>query len=201
MALKLVKIRTHLTGVTELNMHNIQLANPDGEWTKRIARLTGKRKMTEEDRREKARLEFFGGLYVHQNRVIVPQANIKRCLKEAAKANRLGRHIDRALNPADPEAYMAGLPLVFPHSRLTPEELWELPQYWDTTIVASPGRVPRTRPRFTEWALTADWLLFSSLLAAEDLRNIGEYAGLIEGLGDNRVNGAGRFTFSLEEVG
>lgn len=200
MALKYVKIRTRLTGVTELNMHNIQLADPDNEWTRRIARLTSKRKMTEEDRAEKARLEFLGGLYVYDNHVIVPQPNVKRALKEGAKANRLGRHIDRALNPADPEAYLTGLPLEFEHAHLTPTELWELPQYHDTTIVASPGRVPRTRPRFSTWAVSADWLLYFSLLSVEDLRGIGEYCGLIEGLGDNRVNGAGRFEFTLEEL-
>jgi hypothetical protein len=200
MALNAVKVTTRLEGITELNQHNIQLADPDGHWTQQIAKLTGKRKMSEEDRREKARLEFLGGLYVDQERVIIPQPNLKRCLKEAAKAQRLGRHIDRALNPADPEAYMRGLPLEFPDSNLGPDELWKLPQYHDTTIVASPGRVPRTRPRFTQWAVTADWLLFVNLLSVSDLRDIGEYAGLIEGLGDNRVNGAGRFKFTLTEL-
>lgn len=200
MTLKYVKIRTRLVGVTELNMHNIQLADPDNQWTRNIAKLTGKRKMSEEDRREKARLEFLGGLYVHDERVIVPQTNLKRCFKEAAKANRLGRHIDRALNPLDPIAYMKGLPLEFADSSLTSTELWETGRYHDTTIVASPGRVPRTRPRFTNWSVSADWLLYNSLLSVEELQGIGEYAGLIEGLGDNRVNGAGRFDFTLEEI-
>jgi hypothetical protein len=204
MTLKAVKVRTTLTGTTELNMHNIQLADPDNFWTKQIAKLTGKRKMSEEDRREKARLEFLGGLYTNSDGertwVIVPQTNVKRCFKEAAKANRLGRNIDRALNYADPQQAIAGLPLVFEHSDLSPDELWAMPQYHDTTIVASPGRVPRTRPRFMKWSLTADWLLFTNLLSVEDLRDIGEYAGLIEGLGDNRVNGAGRFNFVLTEL-
>jgi hypothetical protein len=200
MALKAVKIRTQLVGITELNMHNIQLADPDNYWTRQIAKLTSKRKMSEEDRREKARLEFLGGLYTHDDRVVVPQANVKRCFKEAAKANRLGRNIDRAVNYADPEQAVAGLPLEFEHKNLSPDELWAMPQYHDTTIVASPGRVPRTRPRFIKWALSADWLLFTNLLSVEDLKEIGEYAGLIEGLGDNRVNGAGRFNFIMTEL-
>jgi hypothetical protein len=197
MALKAVKIRTRLIGQSELMMHNIQLADPDNHWTRQIAKLTGKRKMTEEDRVEKSRLEFLGGLYISNHRVVVPQANIRRCLKEAAKVTRQGRNIDRALNFANAEL---ALPLAFEHSQLTPEELWAMPQYHDTTIVASPGRVPRTRARFHPWALTAEWLLFPNLLSVEDLRSIADHAGLIEGLGDNRVNGMGRFKCELDEL-
>lgn len=200
MPLKAVKVRTVLEGTTALMCHNVQLADPMNDWTRKIARLTSKRKMSDEDRVEKSRLEFLGGLYLHEGHVIVPVMNIKRCLKEAAKANRLGRHIDRALNPADPEAIANGVPLKFPHSSSTPMELWEIPGYRDTTMVASPGRVPRTRPQFSKWGVAADWFLYVNLLSVEDLRSIGEYAGLIEGLGDNRINGQGRFSFTLEEL-
>jgi hypothetical protein len=199
-ALTSVKIRTRLVGVTELNMHNIRLANPDDEWTRKIAALTGKRKMSEEDRREKARLEFLGGLYIHESHVIVPQPNLKRAFKEGAKSIRMGRNIDRALHPADALAYMEGLPLEFPDSGMAPDELWETRRYSDTTIVASPGRVPRTRPRFTEWALTADWTLYISLVSVADFRTIAEYTALVEGLGDNRINGSGRFQVTVEEM-
>lgn len=196
--MKTVKIRTKLTGVTDLMMHNVQLADPSNEWTKKIARLTSKRKMSEEDRDNKARLEFLGSLYVSENRVVVPQANLRRCFKEAAKVQRLGRNIDRALHGADPA--MSYLPLVFNGSDLTPEELWKSGKYHDTTIVASPGRVPRTRPVFFPWSLSADWLVFPDLLNIDDLRAIVEFAGSIEGLGDNRVNGHGRFKGTLEEI-
>lgn len=200
MAMTTIKVRTRLIGTTELMMHNVQLADPLNEYTQRIAKLTSKRKMTDEDRQEKAHQEFLGGLYTYKGRVVVPQTNLKRCFKEAAKVNRLGRNIDRALNYADPAAAAQGLPLAFPDERLTAEELWQIGKYRDTTIVASPGRVPRTRPRFPVWALTADWLVFPSLLNFEDLQSIVEFAGLIEGLGDNRVNGAGRFTAEVTEL-
>jgi hypothetical protein len=198
MALRSIRVRTTLVGSTELLMHNIQLADPMNEWTRRIAKLTGKRKMTEDDHREKARLEFLGSLYLENDRVVMPQANLKRCFKEAAKATRQGRHIDRALNFADPLAM--ALPLAFDDNQKTADELWLIDRYHDTTIVASPGRVPRTRPRFHPWGVTADWQLYPSLLSLEDFRAITEAAGLIEGLGDNRVNGMGRFICKLEEI-
>lgn len=200
--MKTVKVRTRLEGITPLCMHNVQLADPSNYWTKEIAKLTSKRKMTEEDRENKARLEFLGGLYTAEQesraRVVVPQTNIKRCLKEAAKVQRLGRNIDRAVNFADPLA--VNRPLIFADSDKDPSELWASGKYHDTTIVASPGRVPRTRPLFTAWAVSADWLIFPELLNLDDFKSITEFAGLIEGLGDNRVNGAGRFSATVEEL-
>src|SRR6202000_1931549 len=100
--LKPVKVRTDLVGTTELLMHNVRLANPDDPFAKAISRISSKRKKTEEDRREMAHLEWMGSLYTSSRddfspedidddenvRIVMPQTNIKRAFKEAAKATR-----------------------------------------------------------------------------------------------------------------
>jgi hypothetical protein len=215
-------VRSTLQGTTRLLMHNIRLSNPEDPYAKAMQKITAKRKKTEEDRRELARLEFFGGLYTaaepgsegHDHpddrndglRVVMPQTNVKRMFKEAAKATRQGRNIDRALNYQDPVASERGVPLIFRDMDKSPAELWDIGKtesspfgtYADMTMVQVSGRVLRCRPCFREWGIQCDWLIFPQLLDFETLRDIGEMAGLIEGLGDNRVNGCGRFKVKWE---
>lgn len=186
-----VKVRTRLIGQTQYAQHNVQLADPDNYWAREIAKITKKRTKTEEDRQAIQRLEFLGGLYVHENKVVVPKMNIRRCFQEAAKATRKGKDIVRALNMADAlEPYAV---LAFPDQDKGPEELLALGKYKDVTIVAVRGRTPRARPAFQQWAVSADWLLLTNLLDLDEFEEIVHTAGIVEGLGDNRVNGWGRF--------
>jgi hypothetical protein len=200
-----VKVRTRLIGSTPLMMHNVQLADPDNHWTKEIAKITKKRVKTEEDRREIARLEFLGGLYVHENRIVIPKMNVRRCFQEAAKATRKGKDIVRAVNLAQPAE--ANATLAFPDEGKNPDQLYALvgadgvtPLYRDVTMVTVRGRTPRTRPVFKTWGLTVEWLLLTNLLDYEEFAEIVKVSGLIEGLGDNRVNGAGRFTVDIDQL-
>src|SRR5438128_2426520 len=62
-----VKVRTRLIGTTQYAQHNVQLADPDNHWAREIAAITKKRTKTEEDRQAIQRLEFLGGLYVHED--------------------------------------------------------------------------------------------------------------------------------------
>lgn len=109
-------VRTQVIGTTQMHTHNIRLANPDDPFARAISQISAKRKKTEEDRKEMARLEWHGGLYTELGtayspammeqegiQLVIPQHNLKRCYKETAKATRQGRTIDRALNPLFPE--------------------------------------------------------------------------------------------------
>ena len=56
-------------------------------------------------------------------------------------------------------------------------------------------RVMRVRPKFYPWALSVSGLFVEDAgLNLDDLERLVELAGLVEGIGDNRVNGYGRFT-------
>lgn len=193
-----ISIRTKMVSTSPLCMHNVQTADPDNEWARRISRITAKRTKTAEDRREIARLEFLAGLYLHEGTVVVPKANIKRCFQEAAKATRKGKDIVRGLNNPDP--HVSYTELAFDGQGIDPDKLWESGKYHDITIVAVRGRTPRCRPLFQHWGLVTDWLLIPTLLDYDEFTEIVRMAGIIEGLGDNRVNGYGRFTVEVSRL-
>lgn len=193
----IVKVRTTLTGTTPYMQHNVQLADADNVWTKQIAKITAKKnRKTEEDRKELARLEFLGGLYIHEGNVVVPKMNVRKCYQEAAKATRKGKDVTRAVNVTDPEQPNAEL--VFTDQGKTPEQLFTMDRYRDMTIVGvGASRTPRCRARFDPWGLTVDWLVITNLMDFEQFEDIVKTAGLVEGLGDNRINGYGRFTATV----
>jgi hypothetical protein len=52
----------------------------------------------------------------------------------------------------------------------------------------------RTRPKFYPWALQVSGLFVEDAgLNPDEFIRIVELAGIVEGIGDNRVNGYGRF--------
>lgn len=191
-----MKIRITMTGTSPLVMHNVRLARPDDDFTRAIAKITAKRsKQTDDDRGEVARLEFAGSLYVDEEGPYVPTANIRRCLVEAAKVRRFGKAVERALIPLTMSA-----PLQYDGPRGV-DELWKQPRFRYSTIVAiNRAKTPRMRPQFPQWGLVTEWELLTETLNIEDLIAIVHSAGLIEGLGDNRRNGFGRFTSEVKQV-
>src|SRR5262245_43216650 len=103
-----MRVITRLVGSSPLLQHNIQLANPDHEWAKRISGITAKRKKTEEDRQAISRLEFQGSLYVDEGHVVIPTTNVRKCFQETAKVTKQGKQIVRAVN-----AIQLNVPLVY----------------------------------------------------------------------------------------
>jgi hypothetical protein len=172
-------------------MHNPQLADPDNTFTREIAQITSKRKKTDEDRWAIDRLKFLGGLYMGRTipGVVVPAANLRRCFVEAAKIRKLGRDVTRAVIPLAEE-----FPLTYDGPK-DPQALWEEGRFrYRTTIVVARRRLPTTRPWFPAWELSADFELVTETLDLDDFEAIVQAAGIVEGLGDNRINGMGRFT-------
>jgi len=201
-----ITVRTVLTGTTALLMHNERLADPDNEWTQRIAAITGKgTKQTAVDRAEKARLEFLGGLYTDGGKVVVPKANILKCIAEGSIGvlRNYKSTIFRAVSNPDPA--QLGVQLVFPGVHKPPEELAGEPKYLDRSTVRNSGptggRVVRVRPRFDPWGLSVDWTLITSVLDYDKFAKFVKAAGRIEGLGDKRIKGYGRFDAEVIKVG
>lgn len=137
----------HLDGVSPLLMHNGQLADPLCFWAKKIKEITAKQKKTDADHEEIGRLEWRGGLYLHESLPCVPAEAQKATLFNAAKTLKLGRKLK------------AGL-FIYDHALLTHDGPTDIDALWaDETfrdrrpMKVSGSMVMRTRPRFDHWSM------------------------------------------------
>lgn len=178
-----------ITGNSPLLMHNVQLADPDNEFSRAISQITGKRKKSEEDRAAIARLEFLGGLYIGQGGLVVPTQNFRKSLIEAAKVKKLGKAVQRSV-------HMHGLdvPLIYTGPK-DPEALWADKKF----VHRAPAKVGtstvvRTRACFTEWSATFDAEVLTDVLDIDEFERLCSSAGVVEGIGDGRSMGFGRYS-------
>lgn len=184
-----MEILVELKGQTALVMHNIRLADPDDEITRAITEISGKRKKTDADRLEIARLEFLGGLYYDAAiGVYVPSWNILKCLERAGSITKQGTAVIRSVSVTTDK-----VPLKYEGPE-TPEELWrQKERHFRRQVVVKRNTVTRMRPMFLPWQLRFSCELAEDILNPQDFAEICHQAGRMEGLCDARKLGYGRF--------
>lgn len=188
-----MKVRFSVTGTAPLLMHNIRLANPLDPIARQMKEISGKRKKTDADHEDLARLEFVGGLYLlDEIGPYVPGVNLEKAIVEGGRITKQGRQVERGLFVTDNE-----VPLLYRGPR-DPEALWADPSFRSVMAVkVGQARVMRTRPVFREWALEFDAEVDEGLLSVDVLDAITRDAGSMVGIGDYRPR-FGRFTSVLE---
>ena len=183
------EIKFSIKGTTPLMMHSERLANPFDGLTKQFKAITGKRKKTEDDLLEMARLEWIGGLYHDDDAgVHIPGYNVLACLISGGKIHKLGTAIKRAAlvledkpalqfdGPKDQTALFADKRFVDMRS-----------------VKVGTSKVMRCRPIFRTWGLTFTVMFDENTLQRDDIARCLESAGAMVGLGDYRPR-FGRFT-------
>lgn len=148
--------------------------------------MTGKRKKTDADHEEMARLEFLGSLYLNEKGVpVIPGDLVTAMICESSKAQKLGK-VFKA------QVFSNGLfPLEYKGPK-TAKTLWEDPSFRDVTgVVIQRNRIMRTRPKFTEWAVDVVVDYFDGVEREEVIAAM-ERAGALVGLCDWRPR-YGRF--------
>ena len=110
-------ITYRLTSDCPMLMHNGQTADPLNHWSKSMKQVSGKRKKTDADYEELAKIEFFAALYIDKTGPIIPSANIDSMLVNAAKKlrelllaygkNEAERRVDHELTQQAAEALEA----------------------------------------------------------------------------------------------
>lgn len=182
-----------ITGTAALLMHNSQLVDPLNPLVKELKTFSSKKKKTDDDHLEMARLEHRASLYLDPDiGPYVPGENIQRCLVDAARITRDGVKVTRGVFISSD---------VNPLSFKGPRDavgLWEDSNFQlRSAAKVQMNRVMRTRPIFREWRTEATGILDTSILDLADLKNIARTAGLLIGLGDWRPR-YGRFTTDLQ---
>lgn len=197
-----------LLGSSPLLCHNPVMVDPQFDLNRQIKALTSKKKKTDEDFAEIERLEWFGGIYtgIVGGRAIVtqPTSKIRKCLIGAARINKQGKQIERAITMTslDTALIYSGSDRV---KDLQPEleRLQSSREFNSRLSVGVNGkRVMRIRPQFSPWGLIVDAVFLDDAgLNFDELERIVELAGKAERIGDNRINGYGAFRGAVIKLG
>lgn len=174
-------------GISPLIMHNGQLADPLNKYTKAIKEFTGKRKKTDSDIEEIAKLEWFASLYVDsEGYAVMPAVNIEAAIGDGAKIQKLGRQFKSSVFvERDARVIFPGLA---PFS-----QLWENPEFRDVRgVKVGQARVIRTRPIFRQWECQIEVGFNDEQVNKAQVMRAIEDAGTQKGLGDFRPK-FGRF--------
>lgn len=191
-----MKIAIDVSGTSPLLMHNPRMVDPEFEINRKLKAITSKRKKTDEDMRAIEQLEWYGGLYEEGGIVVQPSSKLRKCLVNTGRMSKMGKAVERALSfstlfvplqydgPKDIEKVFADRRF---HSRLS--------------VGVGTKRVMRVRPQFFPWAMTVSGLFVEDAgLNFDELDRLVEMAGIVEGIGDNRVNGYGRFVGKIRAL-
>jgi hypothetical protein len=186
-------IKLKLKSAAPMLMHSDRFADPLNQLTKAHKELTSKRKKTDEDHAAIARSEYMGALYIDRDGPFIPSINLESCIGEAARMQKLGRHVKRGVMVMEDKLHLA-----YDGPR-TADALADDPVFRDVRSVrVSMARLMRYRPRFNDWSAECTVAFDAEQINENELRNIIEQAGKLVGLGDFRPK-FGRF--SVEFVG
>ena len=155
--------------------------------------ISSKRKKTETDLLEMARIEWEAGLYFDdkQGGYFMKAECFEGALFEAAKAKKLGKTFKESMriniNPV----------FHFEHDKLSPKELFKLDAYKDfRTVKIQRAKILRCRPIFNDWSCEVEIWYEETRLNAHEIREVIEYAGRYIGICDYRPK-YGRFEVEL----
>lgn len=191
-----MKIAIELTGTSPLLCHNPRMVDPEFELNRQIKALTAKRKKTDEDLRQIERLEWYGGLYEQDGVIVQPTSKVRKCIINAAKISKQGKSIERALSFG-----ALNVPLVYDGPKAVDDVYEEKRFHSRLSVGIGNKRVMRVRPQFFPWKLNLTGLFVEDAgLNFDEFQRIVELAGVVEGMGDARAIGYGRFIAVVREA-
>ncbi|WMT73344.1 hypothetical protein [Bradyrhizobium sp. Ash2021] len=174
------QLRIRLTGERPLLMHSSRLADPLEPIKIDIDRLTKKRDKTIADHEQIAKMEWYGGLWLQDDKPCIPCEAVESAFTEAAKTRRKGKQAKAGFSCAASPLLQYDGPSDLP-------SLWEDKTFrFRFPVNVNDSKVMRTRPRFSDWHVVVDVEFLPSLLNPNEVIEILEIAGLREGLGDWR---------------
>lgn len=191
-----MKIEVSLVGTAPLLMHNPRMVDPEFDLNRQIKAITAKRKKTDEDLHQIERLEWYGGLYDENDIIVQPSSKVRKCLVEAARVRKLGKAVEKAISFNN-----LNVPLIHDGPKNI-DDLYKEKRFHSRLSVGLHGkRVMRVRPQFFPWSMNLPGLFVEDVgLNWDELVELVDSAGITVGIGDNRINGYGRFRGTVHEV-
>lgn len=186
-------LKVTIKGATLL-MHNIRLANPLDEGTKRMKALTSVRKKTDDTHAAMADLEFELGMYYDPKiGPYIPGLWLDAAIVKGGTLQKNGTKIRRAAMVAEDH-----VPLQYDGPR-SMEKLLADGRFRDIRAVAvGQAKTMRCRPKFTDWSATFSVQYDPDLLQKDELVQAIHAAGQSIGIGDFRPR-FGRFTATVSD--
>jgi hypothetical protein len=185
-------LQIQMAGVSPLLCHNGQTADPRNTYAKAMKAVSGKRKKTDADYDEMARLEWLAGLYRYRDDLVIPDYVLEGALISGAKKSKRGPQWKSGVFITS----HASLEFFGKPSAITDETLAEMFASGDFThtigVKVGMARVMRTRPVFRDWSLTAVIQYDPDVLNARDIEEVAADTGRLVGLCDWRPK-HGRF--------
>lgn len=186
------EFKCRIVGVRPLIVHNVQLADPLNDYTRRIGELTAmssKAKKQEDIQLKIARIEFEGSMYLDENRrQVMPCDNILRAIRDGGAEQRNGKKLEAVVSLVEdliPIEYKGPTDIDEMFDATGP--LGHIYRFRKQAKPRGQGVVLRTRPRFPEWALTFTvQLVLGAGIGEKNVKDAIEDAGRLKGLGDWR---------------
>lgn len=196
---QLPAVQIRFTGVSPLLCHNGQTADQRNTYAKAIKAVSGKRKKTDADYDEIARLEWLAGLYRIDGDLVIPDYVIESTIIGGAKKSKRGPQAKCGLFFTEHASLQfAGKP-----ETITDETLAEMFASGNFThtigVKVGMAKVMRTRPMFRHWSINAIAQYDPDVLNLRDVEEIASDAGKLVGLGDWRPK-HGRFDAEVMPV-
>jgi hypothetical protein len=182
-------IKFHFKGSAPAMMQSERLANPIDPLTKTLKAITGKRKKTDADYEEIARIKFLGSLYYDERLgPYWPAQNVDRMFYDAAKLSRRGPDVKRAFMTLDDK-----IPIIYEGPR-TPEAMYAVRDRFvdERSVVVQKSRIMMTRPIFREWEIKFEAAYDPEVINRDDVIAFAQLAGQMIGLSTYRPR-FGRF--------
>lgn len=188
-----------IAGVSPLLCHNGQTADPRNTYAKAMKAVSAKRKKTDADLDELARLEWLAGLYRSGGDLVIPDYVLESVFINGAKKSRRSPLAKSGLFFSDHASLeFDGKPIAIDDESLA--LMFQSGEFTHTIGVrVGNAKVMRTRPIFRNWSLTALAQYDPDVLNLRDLEDIAEDAGRLVGIGDWRPK-HGRFEVTVVPV-
>lgn len=179
-------LNVRLIGSSPLLTHSGALADPLNPFARAIKDVSGRRKKTDADHEELARLEWLGGLYVLGGEPCIPGENLEACIIAGAKKSKDGPQAKAGVICEQSPALQYDGPR-------DPDSLWADERFrLRVPVRVGQARVMRTRPRFDNWSCSAVIEFNDDFANRDDVLRWLRAAGDVIGLGDWRPK-FGRF--------